>query len=152
MILFRVLGTEKSRLCVGYLARHRQGARGRPVTLAGDNRAAERPGGGWMNERRDAKDPICGLAHYIGIGPRAWREPDLARRAPTNGKREGSSSGDRAPMSFEYLVDRLSCVLYRVVGAGNNGVRAADLRGDGIRDVLKPWDHPRGQHQDWESS
>ena len=45
-------------------------------------------------------------------------------------------------MSFEYLVDRLSGVLYRVIGTGNNGVRAVDLRGDGIRDVLKPWDHP----------
>ncbi len=123
------------------------------MTLARGNRAADvLSGGGWMNERRVAKYSTCGFVYSIGIGPRGWREPDLARWAPTNGEREASSSGDRAPMSFEYLVDRLSYVLYRVVGAGNNGVQAADLHGDGIRDVLKPWDLPRGQHQDWESS
>jgi hypothetical protein len=122
------------------------------VTLAGGNRAADVLSGCWMNERRVAKYPICGFVHSIGIGPRGWREPDLVRWAPTNGEREASSSGGRKPVSFEYLVDRLSGVLYRVVGAGNNGVRTADLCGDGIRNVFKPWDHPRGQHQDGESS
>jgi hypothetical protein len=46
-------------------------------------------------------------------------------------------------MGFEYLVGWLSSVLHRVVGAGNHGMRAAGPRGDGICDVLKPWDHPR---------
>jgi hypothetical protein len=124
----------------------------RPVALAGDNRAAERPQ--WRLDERGAggEGPnlrLCALHpdwHSKLAGTRS------GPKVPTNGEGEASTRGGRPPMSFEYLVDRLSGVLYRVVGAGNNGMRTADLCSDGIRNVLKPWDLPRGQHQDGESS